>query len=730
MTPPYSSTIEQHDKLKFEICPSGVCMEVSQAMKRFFSAVMILMILSALVLPASAATHGTMSGTVTENMVNNVPPADYQVNTATQAKAMEGLYNAFFLKDALQTVEITVDEYNLNYLLQNAVDEPYVMTRSVTIGGTTLGYCGLKTKGNYTLYHAYHDNPGSDRFSFTVNFGKYITKASHGEKQNFYGCEKISFNNFFFDKSMLKEYCALMLMEELGLPTPQFGLAKLYINGEYYGVYFMVEAFDETILEQHWRVSGKDLSSYLVKPAGTNFNYQELVNNAKPLYENDEETYADVADMLPTVMDWSKKLTSLSQGKDFSGNAIDVQSEEYVQLLSQILDLDEVIRYFAASSWLCQLDNMFTNFQNFGMYVSPEGKATLIPWDYDLAFGCYYPSTAQNTANYPVDVMYRLDLFNAADEAKQSARTYKDFPLFNVIYQNDALMEKYHAYMAECSQIAALGGTVASTGKSYAPAYLNSCIETLSDALIAAAAEKTADNVYYMNFISQPNDVKKALPNISAIIAQRAVGVWSQVCGNGSTVCGGGCNLETLGNAILGEYANSGELITVDPATGIFASASYSGGRRAASPVLKVTALAENSTDMEKINAGLTLGENDIVTAWMLSCSVKAASSYTLTVPLAPEYLAEGATLAFYTYADGVLTPLTMEQAGNLFTCRDQQLGTVVLHAQGVVPQSQPLPLPVENNSLLWILVACGGVLAAAGIATAVIFLRKKRKAA
>ena len=86
--------------------------------------------------------------------------------------------------------EFEVDENNFNYLLQNAMEEEYVMTTSVTIGDTTLGYCGLKTKGAYTLEHAYTDNPGSDRFSFTVNFGKYIKKADYGKKQNFYGCNK------------------------------------------------------------------------------------------------------------------------------------------------------------------------------------------------------------------------------------------------------------------------------------------------------------------------------------------------------------------------------------------------------------------------------------------------------------------------------------------------------------------------------------------------------------
>ena len=29
-----------------------------------------------------------------------------------------------------------------------------------------------------------------------------------------------------------------------------------------------------------------------------------------------------------------------------------------------------------------------------------------VPWDYDLSFGCYYPSTAQYTANYDIDMYH------------------------------------------------------------------------------------------------------------------------------------------------------------------------------------------------------------------------------------------------------------------------------------------------------------------------------------
>lgn len=670
-------------------------------------------LLSGLTMPVFAAgrvTHGTSETEITADMVDNTPPADYKINSATQADAKEGVYNAFFLKDALQEVRIQIDKNNLNYLLQNAVEEPYVMASSVTIGNTTVDYCGMRTKGNYTLYHSYHDNPGSDRFSFTVNFGKYINKAGYGEKQTFFGCDKISFNNFFFDKSMMKEFFSLMLMEEMGLPTPQFGLAKLYINDRYYGVYFMVEAMDTSVLEQHWNVDKSSLSSYLCKPTGTNFHYADLSKDNAPLWEWDQETYYEVEDMLPTAMEWSRKLTNLSSGKDFDGNPIDVNSEEYISLLSNVLDLDEVVKYFATASWLCQLDNMFINSQNYGLYISPEGVATLLPWDYDLAFGCYYPSTAETTANYPLDVMYRQDQRSWGSEHTTSKNFYRNFPLFYVIFQNDALMERYHDYMLECSQIAALGGTVASTGKTYAPANFNACIEALQDALIAAATEETADNVYYMNGIDQPRDVIAALPNLSKIIAMRSVGVYIQVRGISGLVSTTGCDLATLGNAITGEFSNSGNMVAVDSATGIFTRAKYTGGRRAAAPVLKVT-----KTDTQLFRELLQAGKNDTVLVYELRVAVQASSDYTVTIPMPA---APSGGYSFYSYDGSVLTPLEVTADGNLYSFTCTKLGTVVIHS----------PVTAADQLDWLVLAGIGAAVVAVGVAAVVSEMGRKRK--
>jgi len=609
--------------------------------------------------------HGTSDTIITEDMLTNTPPADYVVDDGIHMDARDGAYNAYFPEEDIQEVRIVIDENNLNYLLQNANEEPYVMTTSVTIGDTTLGYCGLKTKGSYTLEHSYTDNWNSDRFSFTVNFGKYIKKAGYGKKQNFYGCNKISFNNFFFDKSMMKEFFALKLMEEMGLPTPQYGLAKLYINDNYYGVYAMVEALDESILEQYYNVDDDELSPYLCKPEGTGLLYEEIQEDPSPLWERDEDTYADVEEMIPTVTEWVRKLNCLSEGKDFEGNVLDVNSEQYLELLEQVMDTDEVVRYFAVHSWLCQMDNMFVGQKNFGLYISEEGVCTLLPWDYDLSFGCYYPSTAETTANYPLDVMYRFNMFGGKNEAAVSKNTYVDFPLFNAIYQNEKLMERYHNYMKECSKVAALGGTIEATGESYEPGYFYSFVEKLQGKVTEAATEKLADNVYYMNRISQPNGVKRGIPNLAKIIAMRAAGVYLQVEGIDSKVCASGCNLETLGNALNAEVTRTGVLTTIDTATGIFVTADY-GKVNSIAPMLTVSKLSEDSEEYLGVKSAIECSEKDILLVYDMNTRCNPTGGYTLNVPLSMEYDKESAK--FYSYDDGVATELVMVVDDNIFS--------------------------------------------------------------
>lgn len=646
--------------------------------------------------------HGTVRDQViTEDMVNNTPPADYTIPDGLVQDAKDGLYDKYFLKDELQTVSIRIEENNLNYMLQNALDKPSVMTTSVTIGDQTVGYAGLKTKGNYTLQHTFSDFD-SDRFSFTINFGKYIKKKDYGAKQNFYGCNKISFNNLFFDKTALKEYNAMRLMSEMGVPTSQYGLAKLYINDQYYGVYFMVEAMDSSILEQHLDVSSKKISDYIAKPINTAFTYHDGFDAYKTedgtftmdslssilyqnedgdyvadsdlwsagLWEEDSDTLQDVAEMLPTVLTWEEKLNLLSNGKDFSGNAIDVNSQDYLDLLEQVMDTDETVRYFATHSFIVQMDDMFTNYQNFGLYVDEDGRSMLLPWDYDLGWGCYtYPNTAEDVANLDLDNMY-------SDKSGTAASIYKKYPIFNVIYQNTSLREKYHTYMEDCAKIASIGGTT-SDGATYEAGRFVAAMDVLENKIIAAMSEKLADNVYYVNYANQPNDAANGFPNLRKMIAMRSVGVWLQTNNIDSKVTGYGCNLASTGNAVNGKASTSGKLTVVNADTEIFATATYGSG--SGGPNLVVTEMTSSFAVYQSI--AKKLGNNVVV--YQMRDSKTPVSDYQLYIPLS----ADSQKVKIYSYSaeKDTLTTLKTTVNDNLYQVTTSDISYIAISLDGTV---------------------------------------------
>lgn len=671
--------------------------------------------------------HGTATEVITEDMLNLTPPADYEINPDMQADAKEGKYNAFFLKDDLQTVSIDIDENNLNYMFQNAIDKPTVMTNSVTIGDQTIGYTGIKTKGSYTLEHSVTEGIGSDRFSFTINFGKFIKKKDYGAKQNFYGVSKISFNNFFFDKSMMKEYFALKLMSEMGVPTPQYGIAKVYINGEYYGVYAMIEALDSSILEQYWDVEDDEVSSYLVKPEETSLLEFQIEADESLLWEKDEDTYQDVKDMLPTVKEWLKKLNQLNEGKDFDDKELDVNSEAYVELLNQIMDVDEVVKYFAVHSFLCQMDNYFDGMKNYGLYVGADGRSLIIPWDYDLSFGCYYPCDAESTANYDIDVMYRALEWgtDSGSLAEQSEAFYKNYPLFHVIYQNDTLMEQYHEYMRDCTKVAALGGTIYS-GQTYEPGYFNSFVEQLKEPVSEAAGLELADNVYYMNGANQPLDATTASPNLAKIIAMRSVGVLVQLNGTDTTVSGEGCHLSTLGNAIEGFNRDSGNLTAVDAATGIFVTANYT---RGVAPALTVKQISKQDEYYEEIRSAIGCSGNDSLVIYSIKNTAEPMDKYTITLPLSSAYREAEGEIAFYSFADGTATELTMSVDDNLYTGDTDTIKYIAIVQKGGNALSESTDEAQSSKPQLLILwKGIAGVLLAAAVAAGVVVVAKKRR--
>lgn len=65
--------------------------------------------------------------------------------------------------------------------------------------------------------------------------------------------------------------------------------------------------------------------------------------------------------------------------------------------------MEEVIRYFVVHNFVCNGDSYTgTMIHNYYLYEE-DGRLSMLPWDYNLAYGTFQPSDTTETVNTPID---------------------------------------------------------------------------------------------------------------------------------------------------------------------------------------------------------------------------------------------------------------------------------------------------------------------------------------
>ena len=106
--------------------------------------------------------------------------------------------------------------------------------------------------------------------------------------------------------------------------------------------------------------------------------------------------------------------------------------------LEDVLDMDEVLRYFVVHNFVCNGDSYTGSMiHNYYLHES-DGKLGMIPWDYNLAFGTFQGNNASGTVNASVDspVSGSLD----------------DRPMVGWIFSDESYTAQYHALFSEFLQ--------------------------------------------------------------------------------------------------------------------------------------------------------------------------------------------------------------------------------------------------------------------------------------
>lgn len=104
--------------------------------------------------------------------------------------------------------------------------------------------------------------------------------------------------------------------------------------------------------------------------------------------------------------------------------------------LETYFDVDKILRYLAAHTIVVNLDSYSSSMaQNYYLYEN-NGKVTILPWDYNLAWGGFQFGNASSVINFPIDT--------PVSGVEMSSR-----PLIEKLFSNTEYLEKYHGYLQE-----------------------------------------------------------------------------------------------------------------------------------------------------------------------------------------------------------------------------------------------------------------------------------------
>lgn len=254
-------------------------------------------------------------------------------------------------------LEISADDWAL--LRQNYLDNTYYQA-SVSLGDTQLANVGIRSRGR--------GSRSPDKPNFAIKANKYV------KGQKFAGLETFQLKANNQDSSMLHEILTFKLFRKMGLPAPREAPARVYLNGEYFGLYMLVENEDEDFLDRNFGESAGDLFEW--KPNEV-YNFEDRGTDPQAYATFlDPQTNEDNPDL--------QKFVDMVQAINHTSDA------NFASAVSQYLDLKTYLTHLATENAVAEFDGIWgdtygTN--NLDLYrFAGQDLFTLITWDKDFAF--------------------------------------------------------------------------------------------------------------------------------------------------------------------------------------------------------------------------------------------------------------------------------------------------------------------------------------------------------
>ena len=285
----------------------------------------------------------------------------------TAAPAHAQTANDLFQSQDLQRLELWVNKIDWQKLTADFQVNTYYPA-DLVLNGQTVRNIGIRSRGRGSRSGT---KPG-----LRLDFNRYATD------QTFLGLKSLVLDNLTQDPSGIHESVSMKFYARLGIPAPREVHTRLYVNGEYAGLYVIIESVDKDLLarvfgstdgnvqndgylyefkwQDDWRFKylGSDLGEYKIR-------FSPVTHDTK----SDETLYRPIEELIRLVSD--------------------TPADRLVATIGTLLDIPAFIRFVAAEAFLADTDCFIGNYgiNNFYLYrIEGKDQHVLIAWDSDNAF--------------------------------------------------------------------------------------------------------------------------------------------------------------------------------------------------------------------------------------------------------------------------------------------------------------------------------------------------------
>lgn len=261
----------------------------------------------------------------------------------------------------VQDIWLSIEPDSWRRLLANFTDKKTTYRCDFTWRGVSLRDVGIHTRGSGSLNGI---KPG-----LALEFSKFNDSQRLGRLQAVY------LRNFSQDPSAMHERITMQVFAKMGLPYQRTSHAKLFVNGQYFGLFELIEPLDSAFLESRFGEQDGDLFEGL---GAKDYHFEDLGDSPSLYVPRFFEPKNHVGDPIAAA-----RLTAMIHTINRASDA------EFESALEPYLDLKAFLTHLAVETAVAEADGILspTGMANYYLYRrASDNRFTFVVWDKEMTF--------------------------------------------------------------------------------------------------------------------------------------------------------------------------------------------------------------------------------------------------------------------------------------------------------------------------------------------------------